>query len=491
MSSDTIESGDPMTPVTDQQHPDVRTYAGSGLDELLPRIRAELGQDAVILARRDGVEGGVAGFFGRRVVELDAAPAGGQGLSIDLLDDEPDDVFAAEPADSGAYGVSAYATPVVTPLPGPAQLPAPDASPAPAPGSDATPAGADADADAGTGTEAEAERARVLTDEAASFARQLAGLMEDRPAPAAPAHRPVVDPRVDLLPTLDDADALVQASAPVPAEPEPAAPAPVLAPAGLGPDGAALVATGISQLLAADLVQTAAAHIAPLAQDDSPRAVLRAALAARIPVATPVRGPGGAVIGFVGPAGSGKTRCVARLATAYAKRSALPVTCITLRPADGGAELTALLREAGVTVHAEDDAVAASRRIDALRNETIVLVDTPGVSPRADAELRTLSSELRRLAADELHLTVPATIGPIAARELAEAGRRLGAGGIALTHADETAALGTVVELAIDAGVPLSYVARGTALDGGMRPASADALALALLGPEDPADELL
>lgn len=485
MSSDTIESGDPMTPVTDQQHPDVRTYAGSGLDELLPRIRAELGHDAVILARRDGIEGGVAGFFGRRVVELDAAPAGGQGLSVDLLDDEPDDAFAPEsavPADSGAYGVSAYATPVVTPLPGPAQTPVPEGTPAPAPADAATAAPADA-SDA-------AARERVLTDEAASFARQLAGLMEDRPAPAAPAHRPVVDPRVDLLPTLDDADALVAASAPLPAVAEPA-PLPVVPADGLGPDGAALVATGISQVLAADLVQTAAAHIAPLAQDDSPRAVLRAALAARIPIATPVRGPGGAVIGFVGPAGSGKTRCVARLATAYAKRSALPVACVTLRAADGGAELTALLREAGVTVHAEDDAAAASRRIDALRNETIVLVDTPGVSPRADAELRTLSSELRRLAADELHLTVPATIGPIAARELAAAGRRLGARGIALTHADETAALGTVVELAIDADVPLSYVARGTALDGGMRPASADALAHALLGPEDPADELV
>ncbi|UTI64691.1 hypothetical protein NBH00_00435 [Paraconexibacter antarcticus] len=488
-----------MTPVTDQQHPDVRTYAGSGLDELLPRIRAELGHDAVILARRDGIEGGVAGFFGRRVVELDAAPAGGQGLSVDLLDDEPDDAFApgsAGPADSGAYGVSAYATPVVMPLPGPAPTSAPERTPAPGPadaapvapvadGDDTTPA-----ADAADATDAAADRERVLTDEAASFARQLAGLMEDRPAPAAPAHRPVVDPRVDLLPTLDDADALVAASAPLPAVPAPAPP-PALPADGLGPDGAALVATGISPILAADLVQTAAAHIAPLAQDDSPRAVLRAALAARIPIATPVRGPGGAVIGFVGPAGSGKTRCVARLATAYAKRSALPVACVTLRAADGGAELTALLREAGVTVHAEDDAAAASRRIDALRNETIVLVDTPGVSPRADAELRTLSSELRRLAADELHLTVPATIGPIAARELAAAGRRLGARGIALTHADETAALGTVVELAIDADVPLSYVARGTALDGGMRPASADALAHALLGPEDPDDELV
>jgi flagellar biosynthesis GTPase FlhF len=331
--------------------------------------------------------------------------------------------------------------------------------------------------------------APLAADPAEAFARQLAGLLADQPAPPAPAHHPVVDHRVAPSPTLDDADALVAAAAPVPVTP--AAPAVPPAIAQLGPEGTALLATGISPGLAAELVHTATAHVAPLAEDSAPRAMVRAALAARIPVATPVRGPGGAVIGFVGPAGSGKTRCVARLATAYAKRSPLPVACVTLRAADEGAELTALLHEAGVPVHVEHDAVAAAQRIAALRNETIVLVDTPGVSPRAQAELRTLSSELRRLAADELHVTIPATIGPLAAREVAEAGRALGARAIALTHSDETAALGTVVELAMDTGLPLSYVARGTALDGGMRPAAADALALALLAPLDRDDELL
>lgn len=467
--ADTIESGDPMSPAPDQQHPDIRTYTGPGLEELLPRIRAELGEDAVILARRDGIEGGVGGFFGRRTVEVDAAPARPRVDVRDELDAVAPDLMA--PPSAPAFGLQAYAAPA----------PAPDAA---LPFAPAAPLAAEFVAPAAPAPAGPP----AVTDEAAAFARQLAELMEDRPAPAAPAHRPTVNPSVDLLPSLDDADALVQASAPpaavVPSEPAARA-------ATFGPDGEVLLATGLSPWLVDGLIQAAADHYAPLAQDDSPRGILRAALAARIPVATPVRGPGGAVIGFVGPAGSGKTRCVARLATAYAKRSALPVACVTLRPADGGAELTALLQDAGVPVHAEQDAVAAARRIDALRNETIVLVDTPGVSPRADAELRTLSSELRRLAADELHLTVPATIGPLAAREVAAAGRRLGVCGIALTHADETAALGTVVELAIDSGVPLSYLARGTALEGGMRPAAADALAFALLGPVDHDDELV
>jgi flagellar biosynthesis GTPase FlhF len=53
-----------------------QTYRGSSLDELLPQIRDELGADAIILRRREGVVGGVGGFFGKRCVEVDAVPAG-------------------------------------------------------------------------------------------------------------------------------------------------------------------------------------------------------------------------------------------------------------------------------------------------------------------------------------------------------------------------------------------------------------------------------
>ena len=54
---------------------ETRTFRGRTLDEVVPRIRAELGADAVILRRRDGIVGGIGGFFGRRCVEVDAASA--------------------------------------------------------------------------------------------------------------------------------------------------------------------------------------------------------------------------------------------------------------------------------------------------------------------------------------------------------------------------------------------------------------------------------
>jgi flagellar biosynthesis GTPase FlhF len=51
----------------------VRTYRGASLAELAPRIRAELGDSAMILRQREGVTGGIAGFFAKRMVEVDVA----------------------------------------------------------------------------------------------------------------------------------------------------------------------------------------------------------------------------------------------------------------------------------------------------------------------------------------------------------------------------------------------------------------------------------
>ena len=64
----------PMDPLT--METDVKTYRGRTLEELLPQIREELGPDAIVLRRREGLAGGVGGFFQRYFVEVEArAPA--------------------------------------------------------------------------------------------------------------------------------------------------------------------------------------------------------------------------------------------------------------------------------------------------------------------------------------------------------------------------------------------------------------------------------
>lgn len=52
--------------------PETKTFRGRSLDEVIPQVRTELGADAIVLRRREGLAGGVAGFFQRSYVEIDA-----------------------------------------------------------------------------------------------------------------------------------------------------------------------------------------------------------------------------------------------------------------------------------------------------------------------------------------------------------------------------------------------------------------------------------
>src|SRR5918911_3258170 len=51
---------------------ETRTYRGATLEEVLPKIREELGPDAVITRQREGVVGGIGGFFGKKCIEVEA-----------------------------------------------------------------------------------------------------------------------------------------------------------------------------------------------------------------------------------------------------------------------------------------------------------------------------------------------------------------------------------------------------------------------------------
>jgi flagellar biosynthesis GTPase FlhF len=51
---------------------EAKTYVGGSLEEVLPQIRLELGPDALIVRQREGIVGGIGGFFGKKVVEVQA-----------------------------------------------------------------------------------------------------------------------------------------------------------------------------------------------------------------------------------------------------------------------------------------------------------------------------------------------------------------------------------------------------------------------------------
>lgn len=492
--------------MTPDQH-ETFTYRGRSLEELVPRIRSELGDDAVIVGRRETTSGGVGGFFAKREIEVEVRPGESAAGSM-----------AAAFAQQLAEAHERKSDPTAPPAPAPAELAG--GRPATGPAIDAIPV---------PPTPADMTVDDLFPAPPAPQAQGLAALfnagLAEPPAPAAaapdveaepgfePEELPEEEPEAEVVeaePEVDQPtgvfdylgvgadDDPLDAPEPEPAavaaatdpEPEPdVAPAPVftapvVAPVAGLPVGAReaadhLVARGLRPPLAEAVAEEAIASLLALEPDADPKDLIADALARRIPAHPLRRGP--AVIGFVGAGGAGKTRCVARLAAAHARHGALPVSVLSVRSPDGGAELTRLLAPYDVTLHAVDGGAEGAARIAALRGEGLVIVDTPGISPRSPGELRALGDELRALAPDELHLTVSATTSTEAARELVGGVRELGVSAVVVTHTDETEILGTVIALAVDCRLPISYLARGQAVEAGLSAASPAALAADLL----------
>jgi flagellar biosynthesis protein FlhF len=435
---------------------DVKTFRGRSLEEVLPQIRAELGPDAIVLRRREGLGGGVGGFFQRPYVEVDARPAQTDEKPLEIRSDRATAEGLSSPAVQALFE---QATPFADALAAAARQAETTEFSAglygPQPNAEAIAAAAPAEPPAAPegpangGIEEEDEPAPDIGGVDTSRYTKRSDADDELPAePASLPSRPFAEPAADAPgPT---------ASVPSPPFAELAAPSHPRA--GERPPSAdaaeqRLVAAGLSPALAADVVGEAVAHGLPFSAPRNMKRLVRAALARRIPVLSAL-GPEPRVLAFVGGGGAGKSSAVAHLALAYAQAGA-DVAVISLR---GNGSLAARLEPRGIAVIAADDAETARRRVGQ-RSPLITLIDTPAAGPsHPAAHVKALADDLKALHAAEVHLALPATLSASAAREVASALAAVGPTHVALTHTDETARPGAPLELALAAARPLSYV---------------------------------
>lgn len=463
-----------------------RVYRGRSVDALIEKIQAELGADAIVVRHHKGLTGGIAGFFQRPFVEIEARPGTPR---VDRYDDvEPALPAALAQADRAqvapARPTSAQATSAAQPTSA-AQANGMLATLAAAGSRGAAPHDALARFAGGLDARAIEEEFRELTP---------AGLLTRTPTrnngSPEPAPLQASDP---FAAALAEAEAAVlpleaiQRESHHREEPAIAAGPPVVgAPVGIDPDArvAALTPTsaprgrargriednllgfGVGEPLVRELIETASAHVLPLmpARTSLARAVHRT-IAQRIPSASPLP-VGGATIALVGPGGSGKTACCAALLEAYRERSTLPAACATIVPGAARGELAALLSPDIL----EPTPIATPQLAQALRDareQGLLLLDLPALSPNDRAGIRACAALLEALAPDRVILALPATLGHKPAAQLLESLRPLGANALAITHADETDQLGVAVETACAFNLAPEYLLdRGRGREG-------------------------
>lgn len=441
---------------------DVRTFRGRFLEELIPRIREELGAEAIVVRSREGLAGGVAGFFQKQFVEVEARPplaheraagelarndrATSEGLASPgvkaLIDGAQPfsaelafvQAGAGERADAELMArASAFEA---DPLPPAAGLYGPQpnlesvqsAAAAALPAAYFTPSAAVSAA----ATEAPAPQAVVADGPRASSAPVTAG---DGPAQAARApHRGHPAPTVDIAAAPRSADARRVTSR--------------------------LMDAGLTAELAADVVGEAVDHFMPFAAGRSLDRHVAAVLARRIPVLADL-GPGRRVLAFVGGGGSGKTSAAANLAVVYAS-AGRRVAAIALGDGAEARDLAARLEPLGLFVHVAGTGAEARELIARVRPDLAVVDASESADP---AELAAVASDLRELRAHEVHLAVPATLSASAAAESHARQRVLGITHLCLTHFDGTASPGAPIALAVDRNLPVSYVCTRATID--------------------------
>lgn len=183
-----------------------------------------------------------------------------------------------------------------------------------------------------------------------------------------------------------------------------------------------------------------------------------------LPVTAPDPVAAGGVFALVGPAGAGKTSCVAKLATRHAlAHGSEGLALVTLDRFRIGAQeqLRVLSRVLNVPLLVTRDEAELGDLLYRLRHHRLVLVDTAGFSrrdPQLGQQLAAIDAlgerlqVLQVLAATSQYPVLKADQHSYRCEQVA---------GLILTKLDETASLGEPMSLMIRRGLPLAYTSSG------------------------------
>lgn len=458
-----------------------KTFRGRTLEDVLPQISAELGEDAIVLRCREGLRGGIFGFFRRPCVEIEATVRPPRPATADALERAAaerlenaltlGDVPALEVRSdrATAEGMASPAVRLLIEQAAPFADRLRDAQLEPVLVGDGV-------SDLAT---AGLTDPRLYGPQPTASAATLTPRVAGPSAPAAAAPTAIPTEAEPPAPFVALATAPPAASADDTVEPgetalEPTAPALSL-PAAARTAESRLVFCGLDSALAAEVVGEAVVHGLPFGSPRGIKRLVRSILAQRLRTLGH-RGQGALTLAVVGPVGAGTTTVVGHLAAAYARSGAVPVVVIALRSPDGGAALRGRMAELGVAVETAIDG-AHAKEIAARTAGAMVLVDLPAVTLSAGTDTADLKRDLEALGADELHLALPATTSSASADELAVLLDPLGLTHVALTRMDDTRRPGAGLGFCISSGRPLSYLS----VRGGIAPANATAVAQLLL----------
>jgi flagellar biosynthesis protein FlhF len=235
------------------------------------------------------------------------------------------------------------------------------------------------------------------------------------------------------------------------------------------PIAAELAKTGIPAQIIQDLLAEALILCASSKEETFIKAQMKNVIANRVSVASRPRLRKGRplVQMFIGPAGSGKSGVISKLAgratvTGNPNIAIVTTDCYRMGAVEQMEAFAAAAEiEMGVLSSPED----APEVFGKLREKSLVLVDTAGRSLGNAEHEKEILAFYEAIRPDEVHLVLPLNMRDRDLEKAVEAYMALKANRIVFTKQDESSELGAFVWLPVKFGVPVSYVSNGQGPD--------------------------
>ena len=168
-------------------------------------------------------------------------------------------------------------------------------------------------------------------------------------------------------------------------------------------------------------------------------------------------------VALVGPTGVGKTTTLCKLAAHYKLKELKRVALLSMDTFRIGA--AEQLRQYAATLGVPMETVAEPERIrlaaKRLDPYDLLLIDTPGTSPKNTAKLALIGAAIDAVEVDETHLLLSATSCTPVLAAAARTFLSLGANSLTLTKLDEAVGLGDLYRFLKENVFPLRFLATG------------------------------
>jgi flagellar biosynthesis protein FlhF len=190
-------------------------------------------------------------------------------------------------------------------------------------------------------------------------------------------------------------------------------------------------------------------------------------------------------IAVVGPTGAGKSTTLAKLAVrAHLEGHAPCVVSLDAMSPAPATPLEAIARMVGITHEVATTPAEVRAALD--QPMELKLIDTPGLGRTDEAGIAALAPLLHAARPSEVHFVMPATMKTDDALATLAALGPLWVTRIAFTKLDEASTFGSILGVAAESALPISYVTSGREMPDDIHPASAAELARRVLRRERP-----